>query len=282
MRQRAEHATLALLVWTWITFPSISYAQVWAEMHPAGGGQTYPDLWVRPEDSLDLYMFVFDGSDPIPNLQFTFCSIGAYPQEGGHDTGHSGWGWGGITPSQGQTGPNGEPAAFRYNAGPAAGWVWPALCFEYLREEYVLTPVNGLIAGVSRDDLPYIGSGAFVLVGATSRHPDNHYGQGWFLDGLRVLAADYNARWPEHPVLAFNDSSLRRGGIFDLGGNYGPPHHEHREGTSQDVRANGGPNSIPFISEVRQWFEERVFQIFGQYPLHESAGTSNEHYHIRG
>lgn len=126
----------------------------------------------------------------------------------------------------------------------------------------------------------WIVTGNFILVGDTSSHPYNHYGKSPFLDSLKQLALDYGGRWNRN--LAYNDSSLEWGGIFDISGNWSPPHSTHREGTNQDVRANGGLSSIPFDAAIRQWFVERVTQLFGQAPLHESAGTSNEHYHIRG
>ena len=82
-------------------------------------------------------------------------------------------------------------------------------------------------------------------------------------------------------VLAYNDGSLRKGGRFDIGNNFMPPHHEHMAGTSQDVRANGGPSSVPFDNNIRAWFTARVQQLFGVPPLHEGGSTPNEHYHIR-
>jgi hypothetical protein len=159
--------------------------------------------------------------------------------------------------------------------------MWPTLEFDYQGQHYGITTVNGLVMGISFNDLPTIGSGDFILIGATSSHPDNHYGLDSFLSNLRQLATDYINRWPNLSVLAYNDSSLRRGGVFDLNNNYQGPHYEHGGGNAQDVRANNAPNAIPHDAEVRAWFEERVRQLFGVSPLLESAGTSNEHYHIR-
>lgn len=249
----------------------------------AGGGQYQSDLYTGPGQSLDAYVAVYDSYtwERIPNLVITFFGIGAYPHEGGHA--HYGGGfsaWGTLSPNSTSTGPNGEGAPFRYTPGTSAGVVWPYVSFTLDGQFYTAAPQNGIIVGVSRNDLPYIGNGDFVLVGATSSHPDNHYGEAAFIDGLHQLATDYRNAWGY--ILAYNDSSLRRGMVFDLGQNYSPPHVSHQEGRSQDVRANGGAYSIPFDATIRQWFVQRVEEIFGQAPLHENPGTGNEHYHIRG
>jgi len=200
------------------------------------------------------------------------------PSAGGHQ--HFGWGFGSISPGSARTGPNGEGAACTYTAGPGAAQVFFWLDFWYQGNPYSISTVNGIRVAEEPNDYPWIGTGNFILVGSTASHPDNHYGQGWFLSLLRQLAGDYGNRWNLN--LAYNDSSLVRGGRFDLNSNYAPPHYEHNIGLSQDVRANGGPSSIPFDPAIREWFEQRVLDLFGSSPLHESPGTSNEHYHIRG
>jgi hypothetical protein len=186
-----------------------------------------------------------------------------------------------LTPHSATTGPNGESALFQWEAGPAAGIAWPSLYFTYYGQEYLITTRNGMVIGHTFDDMPYLGDGdGFVRIGETSRHPINHYGENWFLDRLRQLASEYRARWGL--TLAYNDISLRRGGVFDLNGNFSGPHNLHRQGHDADVRANTAQYAIPHDPEVRGWFEERVQQLFGRTPLLESAGTSNEHYHIFG
>lgn len=69
---------------------------------------------------------------------------------------------------------------------------------------------------------------------------------------------------------------------IDIDSNFWTPHHEHRTARNIDVRANGAEYSIPFDDEIRNWFSDTCLEIFGQRPLHESQGTINEHYHIRG
>lgn len=99
-------------------------------------------------------------------------------------------------------------------------------------------------------------------------------------DNALQLAIDYNTA--HSLTLAYNDAALIKGGVFDVtnDGNWNPPHNQHRTGRNIDVRANGGDNSIPFNGTIRNWFTTRVQQLFGSAPLHEHAGTGNEHYHI--
>jgi hypothetical protein len=185
-------------------------AQLEAVMIPGGGGGLQADLWVQPNGTAPVYIQIYDGDVPIPNLTFEVGTIGVYPQMGGHDTGHSGWGWGYLTPHSATTGPNGESALFQWEAGPAAGIAWPSLYFTYYGQEYLITTRNGMVIGHTFDDMPYLGDGdGFVRIGETSRHPINHYGENWFLDRLRQLASEYRARWGL--TLAYNDISLRRG-----------------------------------------------------------------------
>ncbi len=98
---------------------------------------------------------------------------------------------------------------------------------------------------------------------------------------MHLLANDYIDRWPAEPVLAYNDSSLQKGGIFDLNGAYSGSHVSHRLGTSVDVRANGNTNPISFDEEIREWFRNRAQEIFGLEPLHEFPGLPREHFHVR-
>lgn len=260
-------------------------AQALVVMVPAGGGAQWDDLWTRPGDSKGIYIYVGigDPSNPylIPNLTLYPYSAGVYAQEGGHNHGGA-WPFGSLSPGAASTGPNGEPAYFVFTAGSAGGMMWPMFWVEYLGQPSILTTINGMIVGETASGYPDLGSGDFVKIGWTSAHPDNHRGEWWFIDTLHQLASNYHAVWPEHGVLAYNDLSLIRGGVFDINQNYNPPHNLHRTGEDIDVRANNAPNAIPHIAEVRDWFVSEVERLFGRPPLLESAGTGNEHYHIFG
>jgi len=58
-------------------------AQVQAAMFGGAGGRQVPDVFARPNESTTLYVGIYDGQTPVPNLTFTVASWGVYPQEGG-------------------------------------------------------------------------------------------------------------------------------------------------------------------------------------------------------
>lgn len=278
-------AACALTILLSFAAPTLAQEDFVVELRDVGGGapilkQSGPaDLYIRPNETLTFYVLVYamPGNRPIKNLELRIPGVVVYGQEHFH-AGCCGYGT--IQPSRSTTGPNGEGAPFTYHAGPGAGLSNIYVDFFYNGFDYTIPAVNAIRVGAEPAPFEWIGTGNFILVGDTSSHPYNHYGKGPFLDSLKQLALDYGGRWNRN--LAYNDSSLEWGGIFDINANWSPPHSTHREGTNQDVRANGGPSSIPFDAAIRQWFVERVTQLFGQTPLHESVGTTNEHYHIRG
>lgn len=120
------------------------------------------------------------------------------------------------------------------------------------------------------------------LIGQTAIHPVNHWCRPDFCTRLLTLATEY--RNGSGLTIAYNDGALVKGGVFDLNQNFQGPHQRHRGGLDQDVRANGGPNSIPFDPATRSWFEALVQIYVGPQPpwWHEEIGTGNEHYHIVG
>lgn len=89
--------------------------------------------------------------------------------------------------------------------------------------------------GVRIDGLEPLPAGAnYVLVGSTAIHPDNHYGIATLNNSLITLANNYAAASPGQQ-LRYNDMSLAEGGLFDIGGNWTPPHVSHRFGTDVDL-----------------------------------------------
>jgi hypothetical protein len=54
-----------------------------------------------------------------------------------------------------------------------------------------------------------------------------------------------------------------KGGVFDINYDWNTPHAEHQQGPSQDVRANGAENFIPFDGTIRNCFVNSVIEIFG-------------------
>lgn len=86
----------------------------------------------------------------------------------------------------------------------------------------------------------------YQLVGSTGSHPTNHYGTAVANNGLVNIASAYAAQYPGS-TLNYNDMSLERGGLFDIGPPYGShwqtPHVEHRFGRNCDVGTSNVPSN---------------------------------------
>lgn len=87
----------------------------------------------------------------------------------------------------------------------------------------------------------------YQLEGATPYHSANHYATPETLVRLEFLALinqqtdnDYPEKLDKTRIVYYNDMSLPRGGLFDIGPPYGsfwhPSHHEHRRGNIADMR----------------------------------------------
>ncbi|MPY88048.1 MAG: hypothetical protein GEU99_09010 [Luteitalea sp.] len=238
-------------------------------------------------------LFLVDENDQVlPNRQITEIVRRWNTPDGGHAPGHSACPvpnscLGGHTPAQCNTGPNGAGCVIVLTSREVGTSIRFEMRFvENGQERSLLTrnKINITSRGGPNIQSSMVGrpgqGSTFVLIGSTTTHPNNHYCRSAFCEDLTQLASEYNARWSRR--LAYNDSSLIKGGLFDISANWQPPHNLHRTGRDQDVRANGAADSIPFNSEIRQWFVTRITAIFGRAPLLESSGTSNEHYHIFG
>lgn len=88
-------------------------------------------------------------------------------------------------------------------------------------------------------------------IGDNGKHDgDNHYLTPEAIAVLDQLAFQYAASFdnPANRIpqqLHINDASLPWGGQFDITGNWGRPHIEHRRGTVVDIRANLKTGNIP-------------------------------------
>lgn len=106
--------------------------------------------------------------------------------------------------------------------------------------------MTGEVAKSLLTSIPHDMRSLFALDRLDTAHPANHYLNGDTLGKLMDLARLYKqVYFPFDPVLRLNDASLERGGLFDLGALWAPPHHEHRRGVVIDVRANGSATAIP-------------------------------------
>lgn len=76
--------------------------------------------------------------------------------------------------------------------------------------------------------------GSYVIVrGGTSLHPNGTNGTAALVLAVQALANAYSSR--SGNALSINDMSLAWGGIFDLAGDWGPPHVLHQTGQSVDI-----------------------------------------------
>lgn len=79
----------------------------------------------------------------------------------------------------------------------------------------------------------------YTLIGSTTAHPINHFGRASTISTLQRVAWDYYLEFSTYSAfskLEVNDMSLRWGGLFDIKGNWRPPHSEHRYGRQADLR----------------------------------------------
>lgn len=118
----------------------------------------------------------------------------------------------------------------------------------------------------------------YEFVGDKPTHPDNHYVTEKTRVKMITLAAQYKTKFPNNTVIHYNDSSLERGGLFDVGKvKWKPPHKRHRVGTDVDVRANEAFGNIP--SEDDAEFS-RLAKKSGCLARLEDIGTIYEHFHL--
>lgn len=83
----------------------------------------------------------------------------------------------------------------------------------------------------------------YELTGNTPTHPNNHYGTSTTNTALQGIARDFEVLYPEEPDLGYNDMSLEKGGLFDIGPTpshpewklWYPPHDKHRKGKNCDL-----------------------------------------------
>ena len=291
LRRRGIHI-LASSVIVACSLPSVARAQDTAiEIHSASGGALISkgssriqdcsaDLWLQPGQTIDFWVFVYYTStgEGVPDVTLYREGSISDPGAGGHI--HSGYDFGMINQTQSSTGPNGESAYFTFTAGAASGGMTPTFLYDYVGGNGNFSPCNAFKISQEEEEFAWLGTGHFIKVGATTSHPFNHYGTSSFLTKMGSLADAYYAQYTED--LAYNDSSLIRGGRFDINADYANPHSGHRLGANVDVRANTAANAIPHNTAIRNWFEAKVEDIFGSAPALESSGTSNEHYHISG
>ncbi len=69
--------------------------------------------------------------------------------------------------------------------------------------------------------------------GDKDKHPEGYYGTADTIATLKKIAEEYYGL--SDRILSINDISLPNGGLFDLGSDWTPSHHEHRTGRDADI-----------------------------------------------
>lgn len=121
-------------------------------------------------------------------------------------------------------------------------------------------------------------------VGATDRHPYNHYLTPKAIMKLWNLGFRYSIVFPENPKPHVNDASLERGGVFDISGKWKPKHHEHQRGSVVDIRANLKQGAIP--ESAFKDFERIAKKLNIDAAIHMDKDNgipvvATRHYHVR-
>ena len=213
-------------------------------------------------------------SQPVPNINVKF-EVTVEANSGGHQH-NVNRPKGTVTPAEGSTGPDGLGHPFTFTApAPAGDHKIKATC---IGQECTQEGPDKVWVGV-KDLLNVPSSGFWELIGDTTTHPANHYLNGDALGKLMDLARLYKqVYFPFDQVLRLNDAGLERGGVFDLGTMWGPPHHEHRRGMVIDIRANGTATAIP--QRNFEDFQELMGSL-GMTWLRENVNITGGHYHVK-
>jgi len=93
--------------------------------------------------------------------------------------------------------------------------------------------VNVAITGLMRLDDDRICTTYFDLRGGLTPHPDNHYFTGAAMTQVVKLAIAFNKKYGE--LLKVNDSSLIKGGLYDIDQDWDTSHKGHRKGIVVDI-----------------------------------------------
>jgi hypothetical protein len=205
---------------------------------PPTPGPAAPSLSVNPTEvqpratgGVETSTVTVTGATPGTRLAPTVTAVA---NSGGHQH-HNQRPVGTISPASRVVGAAGQ-AVFTYRSHLPGGI------------ETVAVPVGGAVVQANIDvrvpALVELPAGAdYDLVGQTATHPDNHFGAAATNASLQQIAANYEAHkvannLPGWPRVAYNDISLAHGGIFDINGDWAPPHHTHRVGRNVDFRTN--------------------------------------------
>uniref|UniRef100_A0A7C3KBG3 Uncharacterized protein n=1 Tax=Oscillatoriales cyanobacterium SpSt-418 TaxID=2282169 RepID=A0A7C3KBG3_9CYAN len=126
-----------------------------------------------------------------------------------------------------------------------------------------------------------LGSGSnYVLTGATTTHPANHFGTALAVANLPQIANDYKAVYPTSADVEFNDMSLINGGKFEIPGSWSETasHQEHKLGKNCDI-PYGKPNLIQTTEQQSEM--ENILRRYNSRNFLKHVAPDPLHYHAR-
>ncbi len=230
---------------------------------------------IQPETSPTLIAGCVDQFGfPVPFCPLTL-SIGFYSMTGGHNHESLPHPVSTPNPSSGITDANGN-LPFTWNATRVGQIEFIDVCADLCSRTDVAIAYTPLF------QLPPFAF--YVFIGATTIHPVNHWATSGMINAIQLVTQQYDTEFsldPAYQIVGANDISIVLGGIFDLNGNWSPPHasRAHDSGQAIDFRANGGPNSVITTPEVLARFVQ-ICQANGlANSFLEDAGTANQHIH---
>lgn len=211
----------------------------------------------------------------VPNVDVTLGQLRHLANSGGHDHDSSLRPKGALSAYGGNTGPSGMDLRIEYSSPEVSGVVYSDAsctgpngfaCFpgSYYSFTTKVPNLEQLMAGPAYD-----------LVGSTSTHSSNHWGTHSFVTKLQQAATLYTLQFSgmPDPKLAINDLALETGGLFDVRGNWAPPHREHRIGVVGDLRT---------VSPARRLALKRILVQAGIVgPLLIHVPPDPPHWHVR-
>lgn len=216
-----------------------------------------------------------------------FCNVVLTLQatafSGGHEHDDSSRPTGTIVPSSGNTGPSGA-LPVTYTSPEISGVVTLTLTGTAPDGSAVI-PVSATF-GIETPGfvaLPTQGPG-FAVVPSALHDLNNLYVTSTVQKRLESLPGRFQTELlaqgvpsDQIPILAYTSMSLPAGGLFDIGGDWGPPHASHRFGLDADLRIRNIPR------KYRDELEDSILKLGLFFPsLDESpANPDATHWHLR-
>jgi len=204
------------------------------------------------------------------------------PHTGGHDLDDGNGPVGTFHDTTGQTGAQGEFVT-TYRASKFGGIERIYACTNKANkaspEDSIYQDLTVRVPGlILLPDAPTI----YTKVGGTEAHhgppgwteDHNHWGKDYLVNAITLMAYLYVDTIGE--IIRVNDMSLPYGGLFDIYGNWRPPHITHRMGQNADI--TGATPGSRFKNESAMW---KIIKIVRKcFNLNITWIRESDHYHF--